>query len=263
MIQLVSVNPFYKGYRLFPALFFLPNLHFWSCAVGKDTMLFFSIGIFCYGLLAPLKRIPFLVLALVLSFFIRPHITWFLLMAFGGAFYSGGNVKGVQRFFLGISFLVIAFLMIPKVIEFSKMEELSTESFEEFSENKSALLSRAHTGSAVDISSYPFPLKVFSFLYRPFFFDISGIPAAIASFENLLLLLLTIKVLGNQPIRTFKQAPFLIKGMMYFLLIGTLAFSQSLGNIGIMIRMRNMFLPGMLIFFLWALAHKSRTRVNT
>jgi hypothetical protein len=39
--------------------------------------------------------------------------------------------------------------------------------------------------------------------------------------------------------------------MIYFLLLGTFAFSQSLGNLGIMIRMRNMFLPGLIIFFLW------------
>ena len=78
--------------------------------------------------------------------------------------------------------------------------------------------------------------------------------------ENLLLLLLTIDVLGNKPVRLFKKSPFLIKGMIYFLIVGTLAFSQSLGNIGIMIRMRNMFLPGMLIFILWSIAYRMQLK---
>ena len=56
----------------------------------------------------------------------------------------------------------------------------------------------------------------------------------------------------------FKAAPFVIKGLVIFLIIGTLAFSQSLGNLGIMIRMRNMFLPGLLIFILWSFSYQQR-----
>jgi hypothetical protein len=62
---------------------------------------------------------------------------------------------------------------------------------------------------------------------------------------------LTIKYLIKKPLESFRNAPFLLQGMIYFLLLGTFAFSQSLGNLGIMIRMRNMFLPGLIIFFLW------------
>jgi hypothetical protein len=145
---------------------------------------------------------------------------------------------------------------LPKVMEFAKIEEASVDSFDKFSVGKAALLSRSHTGSAVDISSYPFPLKVFTFLYRPFFFDINGIPSVLASFENLLLLVLSFTVLKNKPLQTFKNAPFVIQGMVYFLLIGTLAFSQTLGNVGIMIRMRNMFLPGLIVFIFWHFSYR-------
>jgi hypothetical protein len=96
---------------------------------------------------------------------------------------------------------------------------------------------------------------VLTFLYRPFFFDINGIPALIASFENLLLLLLSVKVLRNSPFKSFRKSPFIIQGLIYFLIIGTLAFSQSLGNLGIMLRMRNMFLPGLIIFILLHLSN--------
>ena len=48
-MDLIPTNATFKGYYLFPLLFYMPNLHFWSCGVGKDTLLFFCIGLFSYG----------------------------------------------------------------------------------------------------------------------------------------------------------------------------------------------------------------------
>jgi hypothetical protein len=250
-VELVPNNPEFRGYYLFPLLFFLPNLHFWSCAVGKDTLLFFCIAIFTYGLMHPLKRLPMIIFGLILAYYIRPHITLFMLLGFGIAYFSGKHIPVVQRvLFFGIM-ISVAIAILPKVMEFAKIDEGTVESFSEFSESKAALLSRSHTSSAVDISAYPFPVKIFTFLYRPFFFDINGIPALLASLENLLLLILSFIVIKNNPLQTFRSAPFVIQGMVFFLIIGTIAFSQTLGNIGIMIRMRNMFLPGLLIYIYW------------
>lgn len=250
-VELIPNNPKFKGYYLFPLLFFLPNLHFWSCAVGKDTLLFFCIAIFTYGLMQPFKRMPMIIFGLLLAYFIRPHMTLFMLLGFGVAYFSGQNISVLRRILFFGLMIGIAIAILPMVMQFARIEEASLESFDKFSETKAALLSKASAGSAVDISSYPFPLKVFTFLFRPLFFDINGIPSVLASFENLLLLVLSYTVLRNKPVQTFKNAPFVIQGMIYFLIIGTLAFSQSLGNVGIMIRMRNMFLPGLLIFIFW------------
>lgn len=250
-VKLIPNNPEFKGYYLFPLLFFLPNLHFWSCAVGKDTLLFFCIAIFTYGLMQPVKRMPMLFIGLLLAYFIRPHMTLFMLLGFGLAYFSGNNISVVQRvLFIGIM-IGMAIIILPKVMEFAKIEEASVDSFNKFSEKKASSLNTSYSNSAIDTTSYPFPLKVFAFLYRPFFFDINGIPSVLASFENLLLLLLSLTVLKNKPLQTFRSAPFVIQGMVYFLIIGTIAFSQSLGNVGIMIRMRNMFLPGLIIYIFW------------
>jgi len=98
-------------------------------------------------------------------------------------------------------------------------------------------------------------------LFRPLFFDVNGIPALVSSFENLILLMLSYIVVFKNNFRlTFKNAPFVIKGMIFFLIVGTLAFSQSLGNLGIMIRMRNMFLPGLLIFILYSFSFQQELK---
>jgi len=260
--KLIPYNSKFKNYYLFPGLFYLPNLHFWSCAVGKDTLLFFCIAIFMYGTVKPMKRIPMIVLGLTLAYFVRPHMAFFMLIAYGLAYFSTTKISFFQRvLFFGLM-IGISIAILPSVMKFTKVEEATVQSFDEFSELKSGLLSRTNVGSAIDISSYPFPLKVFTFLYRPLFFDANGIPALLASLENLLLLILSYRVLRNKPILTFRKAPFVIQGMVYFLIIGTLAFSQSLGNLGIMIRMRNMFLPGLLIFFLWSFSYQKQMALD-
>jgi hypothetical protein len=257
-IKLVPYNSKFGGLTLFPLLFFLPNLHFWSSAVGKDTLLFFCIGLFFYGIMAPFKRIHLLIIGIGLSYFIRPHMTLFMLVSLSLVYATSSKISTFQRIVFGIIMIGLSIQILPAVLEFAKVEEATLDSFEEFSENKAALLSRGNTGSRIDISSYPFPLKVFTFLFRPLFFDINGIPALLASIENLLLLLLTVKVLSYNAIRSYRKSPFVIKGLVIFLLIGTVAFSQSLGNLGVMIRMRNMFLPGLIIFILWSFSYKQQ-----
>ncbi|WP_333695462.1 hypothetical protein [Flavobacterium sp.] len=260
--QLIPYNSSFMGYALFPFLFFLPNLHFWSCAVGKDTLLFFAVGAFVYGLLQPVKRLPLLLLALAVSYFVRPHITLFLALSFGIAYLLSSKVSTFQRVFFTLVLLGVGVAILPTVLEFARIEEATFDSFSQFSSSKSDVLSRANVDTRIDISSYPFPLKVFSFLFRPFFFDINGIPAVLASFENLLLLVLCFKVVRQELRSTFFQSPFVLKGLVLFLIFGTLAFSQSLGNIGIMIRMRNMFLPGLLLFILWSMSYQQAQQAS-
>lgn len=261
-IKTIPYTQIIKGYALFPLIFFLPNLHFWSVAIGKDSTLFLCIGMFAYGVMKPLKRIPLITISLLLALAIRPHIVLFLFAGFGMAYIFGGKVSAFQRMAFSALLIGASFALLPRVMEFAKIEEASVEAFDDFSEKKANVLSRSHTGSAVDISSYPFPLKVATFLFRPLFFDARNLNGLVASAENLILVLLFFKAMKAHPIRAFKTAPFVIKGLVLFLIIGTLAFSQSLGNVGIMIRMRNMFLPGLILFLLWTYSYQIQTRLK-
>ena len=261
-VQTVPYNKIISGYVLFPLIFFLPNLHFWSSGVGKDTTLFLCIGMFTYGIMKPFQRIPLLVIAVVLSMAIRPHITLFLMVGFGLAYVFGGKVSPAQRFIFSAAMISIGLAILPSVMEFAKIEEASAEGFDKFATGKAAVLSRSSTGSAIDISSYPFPLKVLTFWFRPALFDVRNLNGLIAALENLLLLIVFIKAMRTSPIRAFKAAPFVIKGLVIFLVLGTLAFSQSMGNMGIMIRMRNMFLPGMIIYLMWIFSYEQQQLRN-
>lgn len=258
VVKTIPYNKIINGYILFPLIFFLPNLNFWSSGVGKDTILFLCIGMFVYGLMKPLQRIPLIITAGLLSMAIRPHITLFLMVGFGLAYVLGGKISGFQRIVFSAILIGIGLAILPSVMEFAKIEEASAESFDKFADAKSSALSRSSTGSAIDISSYPFPLKVFTFWFRPLFFDVRNLNGLIASVENLILLVIFIKAMRSNPIQAFRAAPFIIKGLVFFLIVGTLAFSQSLGNVGIMIRMRNMFLPGIMIYLMWVFSYQQQ-----
>ena len=258
VVKTIPYNKIMYGYILFPLLFFLPNLHFWSAGVGKDTTLFLCIGMFVYGVMKPVIRIPLIVISVLLAMAIRPHIVLFLMVSFGLAYILGGKISVFQRVIFSTILLGVGLAILPSVLEFAKIEEASAESFEQFADAKASVLSRGTTGSAIDVSAYPLPLKILTFLFRPFFFDVRNLNGLIASIENLVLVIIFIKAMRTKPVEAFRKAPFVIKGLVFFLIIGTLAFSQSLGNVGIMIRMRNMFLPGLLIYILWCFSYEQQ-----
>jgi hypothetical protein len=238
-------------------------LHFWTCNVGKDTLSFFVIATIFYFFNDFKKRWFIMLCTVVLGYLVRPHIILFIGISFFLGYIIRSNTKAYLKFGILLMFLAVTIILLPVVAEYAKIQEFSVEGYEQYSSSGVANLSEAHTKSSVDVNSYPFPLKVFTFLYRPTFTDIFSVPALIAAIENLFLLLLSFMVIRRSPIKTFKAAPFIFQVSMFLLIIGTVLFSVSLGNLGIMLRMRNMFLPGLLIFILWSFSYYQERKLNT
>ncbi|MDF0718787.1 hypothetical protein P0M11_02125 [Kaistella sp. PBT33-4] len=263
LVALLSIpyNKVFLGFAVFPLVFFSPNLHFWSAGVGKDTILFLCVGMLAYALTNPAKRVVFIIISISLSFAIRPHITLFLLFAFGSTYVFGGRIPLTKKIIFSTIFLGLAVAILPTVMTFVSVDSTSVEAISKRAASQAGNLAQG-AGSAVDISEYPYVLKVLTFLYRPFFFDSSSIAGLIASIENLLLVFLTIKAFIYRPLETFRKAPFVLKGLFVFLAVGVLAFAPSLGNLGVMIRMRNMFLPGMLLYFMWCYSYQIKNKYS-
>jgi hypothetical protein len=233
---------------IFPYFLFLPNIHYWTCGIGKDTLIFLGIVLFMYALMSIRKRLIYILVAVLLSVFIRPHILLYLILAFGTATVLEGRLKLYQKAILFMLFLVGAILLFPFVVRFTNFDNFQTESISTYSSQHISKLSRARTSSSLDVSSYPYPLKVFTFLFRPLFFDLKGALAMLASFENLLYLLFFIKVFFNKPFDTFRWGSITIKAMVVFFVLGTLTFPLLLGNLGIILRQKTPFMVMFLIF---------------
>ena len=252
----------FKKVALFPIILFLPNLHFWTSGIGKDAILFSCIVIFFYALFEFKKRLWLLVIVMLFSIAIRPHITLVLLFALGLGYIIDGNLKFYQKLFIFLLILSAGIGIIDYVVRFIQIESLEIETLEQFASQRAEDLSKGRTESSVDISSYPVPLKIFTFLYRPFFFDAIGILGLLSSLENLILLLLSVKVFFSNPFKGFRRSNYIVKSMAIFFVISSIMFSLILGNLGIMLRQKNMIIPLLLTFGLWCIYSKTNNKIS-
>jgi hypothetical protein len=229
------------GYRLLPFIFFLPNMHFWSGGIGKDTIMFFALSLFIFSLTKPAKNIVGILLSFYLAYYIRPHIAMLMVVGLGFALVT--STKGLS-FFWRVSLLALSvyiFVLIsPSVFEFIGLESESLEEIEDISAIKSKLLSRSQVGSAIDISNYSTSAKILTFFYRPFFIDSPNAFGFLASLENLFYVLLTLAAMRWRTLPELITLPLHLKAAL--MVLGSAAFfmSSSLSNLGIIIRQKNM-----------------------
>ena len=198
-------------------------------------------------------------IGVLIAYTIRPHILLFLMAGFSAAYVLKSKLFVFQKVIVvGIAF-VIFLPLLGSVLEFAKIDEASLDAYSQFGESKAGALSRG-AGSGVDISGLPYPLQVLTFLYRPLFFDAHNVLALLASVENVVWLVLSLNFLNNRPMRVFKNSHLVILATFLYWIIGALAFAPVLGNLGIIIRERNMFLPGFIIFAIAGLYNTPKFR---
>lgn len=268
LLSLFSNLAILKGIKLFrvplfPWILFLPNFHFWSSGIGKDTILFTCIILFLYAFQNIKKRVAYILFSSVLMLAIRPHMLLFLLLAFAIGYIFDGSLKGYQKVFLSL-FLITGFVVIfPYVMSFVKLESLDVSNVESYVTQKAAGLNQDDSGSGIDTSSYSFPLKVFTFLYRPLFIDSPSILGLVSSIENLILILFTVKIALNKPLLRIRNSNYFIKSLAIYFLITTSAFALILGNLGIMLRQKNMVILALVLLGYWILYANSKPHENT
>lgn len=242
------------SFPIFPYLLFLPNLNFWTSGIGKDSLSFFAIMLFFYCLFNVKEKWFWGLFSLFVIYYIRPHIALFLLVSAFCAIIIDRKIKAGIKIVLIVFMLASTAFLFSKVMVFLRLDEVSADDLEQFSNAKTTYLSKA--GSAVNMASYPLPLKVFTILYRPLFIDSPNLLGLITSIENFVLLWLTLLVLFKyKGVKAFLAAPFPIKTMVVFLLISSLAFSYVFSNLGIMQREKTQIIMCLLIFAYWAMSY--------
>ncbi len=241
---------------LFPYLFFLPSFHFWTVGVGKDSLILFSLGVFCYSLVYVRKYALILIISLGLIYMVRPHILILLLVSFAFGYLTSSKLTGYKKILSFAVLISLLIIVLPRVFSYANIDGYDLDSVFTRFDKQAESLSRPNVGSSIDISSYSYPMKFFTFLYRPLFFDARNALYLVVSVENLILLGLTFKLLFWKPIRVFRKSPLIFKGFLMFIVFGTLLFSSILSNLGIILRMKTMFLPGFVLFLMWAFSYK-------
>jgi hypothetical protein len=221
-------------------LLLLPNLHFWTNAVGKDSLIFYGICglIFCIYFK---KKLIYYIIPILLIGFIRMHILAFILFAYIlSKLVMQKSMKISSRILVVIISAVIFFLFLPLLKERVGLGEDSDISDRiEHMQNVNQI-----GGSSVNMSDSNFLIKWISYLFRPFFFEAHNFFALLASFENIVWVIMI-----GYIIFSLKKMWFYMKGNTFFWFCLTAIITVSvpsayiLTNFGIAVRQKMMFFP--------------------
>ena len=252
----------FKKLDLLTLILFFPNMHFWTASLGKGSAIFLGLMMFTYAIIAPKARMRLLIFASAVIFYIRPHV--FMFVAVGAIL---GYMSGKEKIPLWQKFMVFVVMIgalvllqdqILGVMNLQNSENL-IEDFEAAAEKNSEDLSTA--GSGVDMSSYPLPLKLFTFWFRPLFIDAPNILGLITSVENLLYLLLFFKICKKDFIKFIRKSPALVKMSLVIFFTASFAMTFVMSNLGIIMRQKTMVMYFLFFVIYYYLAEKKYVKL--
>jgi hypothetical protein len=232
------------------AVVLLPGLSFWSVAIGKDALAFMAAGLSTWGALDLARRYPALIVA-ALSFLVaRPHIAGIMLASIAFAQLFSSRISLVKKFFLTAILLPGAYFGVGFGIQYAGLGEAeSIGDLTEYFEKRQGY--NLDGGSSVDIFSMSIPMRLLTYLFRPFFFDLGGRLGLVVSFENLFLLAIILSsifmIFRGRRTALNRFAWFFF---LSFIIVSWFTLANSTANLGIAIRQKWMFLPMLLLLAL-------------
>jgi hypothetical protein len=254
----ISLNvTVFKRVDLLTLILFLPNMHFWTASLGKGSLIFFGLMLFAYSITKAKTRILGLVLGSLLVFYIRPHI--FLLLVVGALVgFMSGKEKIDWKLKLTVCGVILAGLFLLQdqilaVVHLNNSKDLIAD-FIRFTSTRSEALGSA--GSGVNMAGYSLPEKIFTFWFRPLFFDAPGILGVIVSVENAIYLLLFLKIFRLNFFKFIKNAPVNVKMSLVLFLMTSFAMTFVMSNLGIIIRQKSMVMYFLFFVIYYYLAHE-------
>ncbi len=224
----------------------LPGLHLWTVAIGKDAPLFMAVCISVWAVMRIATRFVWFAVAIAIMALVRPHIAAISMLAFVATLLFDRRLPISAKLFLAIvSTGGLVFVLTTAKSQLG-LQTLDAQGLSDFIERSQSLGQTVRGGQV--LVSLPYPLKLLSLLFRPFFFDAHGILGFIASAENLVLVFLIGGIAWHM--RTLIE---LAKDVFY---IGyCLVFSSAVVillallnyNVGLGLRQKMMAMPGILV----------------
>ncbi|HYI41924.1 MAG TPA: hypothetical protein VE053_16570 [Allosphingosinicella sp.] len=235
-------------------LLFLPGLHFWTSAIGKDAPIFLSVAMCTWAAFRLQRRYLAFAAGLAIALLVRPHITLIALVALAMTVLVARNTSLLSR----VALLAVALAGIGSVAglvqdSFYGLNISNADSVSEFIETKSSV--SEESGGDVNIVGASFPVKLVSLLFRPFFIDAAGLLGYVASLENVVLLI----VIGTLVWRfrtavAVARAALFARFAAFFFVMLTFLLALVNYNVGLGLRQKMMMMPALLVFFAAMLA---------
>jgi len=233
------------GFSILELLFFLPNCHFWSSSLGKGSVMTFGFGLLFFGLSRFQNRLFPLLLGAYLVYMVRVHLVLAVLIGLGiGSIFSFGKLKWYFKVLIFCVSIGGAAFVIGDVLAVSGTDTINILDDNANVNRRASELGKSNTG--VDISNYNQAMKLFTFIFRPLFFDAPNFMGIVTSVEDVIYLFLAFQIILIGLAQIYRWNGFIIIGFFSFL-IASLALAQVSGNLGIALRQKAQIMP---LFFM-------------
>lgn len=236
---------------------FLPGFSFWSSAIGKDSISFMAVGLASWSALRLGRRYPAMVIAVLALVCVRPHIAGFLLIALAFATIVAARTSAIRKVLLGAAITSIAFYSARLALEYTGLgTNLSVNGIGAYFEQRQTY--NLGGSSSVELAAMSIPFRLFSYSFRPFFFDAGGMLGLAVSIENLVMLFLFLGFLKDTVVNRTQLTRFQKTFFLLFVVMSWLVLANTTANLGIAIRQKMMFTPMLLIL---VFSYKRRARI--
>ncbi|MBK8374320.1 MAG: hypothetical protein IPL18_05325 [Sphingomonadales bacterium] len=157
---------------LMMGLMFLPGMYFWTAAIGKDAPLFLACALAVWSCFHISSRWYWFGLAIGIMVLIRAHVALLSVVALALALVAGRGVPTIARLILIVAAAVSGFILFGTLQSELQIDLSSVGSIANYVEQQTTAATR---GVDNTLATASFPVKLVSLLYRPFFFDMTGV----------------------------------------------------------------------------------------
>jgi hypothetical protein len=249
---------------LLPTLIlFLPSLHYWTSAIGKDAPLFFALNLCVWSALSFAERYKWLVLSVFIMMVFRPHIALITVLALAIAALVHGQFSVGRKFAIMAVGIVAGIFLASTLRTNLNIDVTNADSLGQFLEGRGA--AEASDVGTTGYASAAVWLRIISMLFRPFFFDARSIPAVVASFENVgSVLLIGYLIRYQRDVRFLARRVFFVRFMIVLVIILLIILGMFSYNVGLALRQRVMPMVPLLALFvsIWVARMAERTRLQ-
>ncbi|WP_186758031.1 hypothetical protein [Echinicola salinicaeni] len=254
-------GPKFKGLPLALGLLYLPNIHFWTAGVGKEALCFWGLSALVFALSQKSERKYWVLamMALASVFMVRTYLAALIAIALIGVYALELKWLSKRYKIIFVLALVLSGLSIPVFYWYSGIKELPNLNPIEISRQQIAMLSGEGIGSSVPMLEYGQAMRLITYWFRPFIWEIKGgYMVMAAAIENSLMMVLLIFFLLKARWQSWRIIPLFHRFGLLLFLFSSLLYANSLGNWGIMMRMKAPYMLLIILFLAWMYKEKTK-----
>ena len=245
LLKTIPLGKSHSGLALLYLVFLLPNLHFWTAGIGKESLSLLGLAFFLRGTVDLKKGWYWLALGVFLSYLVRPLQGAVLLgIALPVVWLDKGLVFRLKLWLIPVM-VVIAWYMVQFLLYITHMDGIAPSEIVGFSEEQFRFLDQFAAGSAIPMGDYPWWRKFWTLFFRPFWGEGNSFWQWMAILENSISLILFLCIPLLLINKTWKKTPLWLLWALVFGLVIMMVYALTLNNLGIIMRMKSFFM----IFF--------------